>query len=105
MNYNEVNVRVSCQYYENYNVGPDGFGETPYWKPKGGFEFIFPIDSDVMMYAPEEHLLTAIKSLVAKQNTMAERFEYISHEVEFNEPYVVEGLITELEQVLDQVYN
>ena len=58
-----------------------------------------------MMYAPEEHLLTAIKSLVAKQNTMAERFEYISHEVEFNEPYVVEGLITELEQVLDQVYN
>ena len=91
---------ITTQTYENY-----GSATEPYWKPKGGFEFIFPIDSDVMMYAPEEHLLTAIKSLVAKQNTMAERFEYISHEVEFNEPYVVEGLITELEQVLDQVYN
>jgi len=35
----KAKVIIHCQYFENYNVGPDGFGETPHWKPKGGFEF------------------------------------------------------------------
>ena len=41
----KVNVLVECQYFENYNVGPDGFNtfgdKQPHWKPKGGHEFVF----------------------------------------------------------------
>ena len=92
---------VTCQYYENYNVGPDGFGEVPYWKPKGGHTFVMPIDSDVVLYADTDELIQAIKNLVEKQNSIAEKFEYIEHELVFSEPTVVEGLMDELNKVYD----
>jgi hypothetical protein len=101
MNYNEAKVIVHCQYFENYNVGPDGFGETPYWKPKGGFDFVMPIDSDTMFYADTEVVVQAIKNLVEKQNTIGERFEYIDYEMVFSEPFVVKGL----EQEITKVYE
>jgi hypothetical protein len=43
-----INVLVSAQYYENYSDTA-----TPYWKPKGGVDFSFPVDSDLLMYAPQ----------------------------------------------------
>ena len=101
MNYNEAKVIVHCQYFENYNVGPDGFGETPHWKPKGGFDFVMPIDSDTMFYADTNVVVQAIKNLVEKQNTIGERFEYIDHEMVFSEPFVVKGL----EQEITKVYE
>ena len=97
----ESKLIVTCQYYENYNVGPDGFGEVPYWKPKGGHTFAMPIDSDVVLYADTDELIQAIKNLVEKQNSIAEKFEYIEHELVFSEPTVVEGLMEELIKVYD----
>ena len=95
----KVNILVHCQYYENYNVGPDGFGEVPYWKPKGGCTFKMPIDSDTIFYSDKEVLETAIKALVEKQNSIAEKFEYSEHQFEMDEPMVLEGL----EEMMDSV--
>lgn len=97
----KAKVIVHCQYFENYNVGPEGFGEVPHWKPKGGFEFVMPIESDTMFYADTDVVVQAIKNLVEKQNTIGDRFEYVDHEVLFQEPALVEGL----EQEIDRLYE
>ena len=91
-----INLIINCQYYENYNVGPNGFGEVPYWKPKGGFQFKMPVDSDTVCYADNDVIVQAIKNLVEKQNTIAELFEYDSYEVEWDSPFVIEGLEDEV---------
>ena len=92
-------VLVHCQYFENYNVDINGFGEVPHWKPKGGHTFQMPIDSDVMFYADEDKVIQAIKNLVESQNSIAEKFEYIEHELVFSEPTLVEGLKEEIQKL------
>lgn len=92
-------VLVHCQYFENYNVDINGFGEVPHWKPKGGHTFQMPIDSDIMMYADEDKVIQAIKNLVESQNSIAEKFEYIEHELVFSEPTLVEGLLEEIQKL------
>ena len=92
---------VNCQYYENYNVGPDGFGEVPHWKPKGGHTFEMPIDSDVVMYTDDEIMKKAIINLIESQNSIAERFEYREHRVVFSEPTLVNGLQTEIQKLYE----
>ena len=32
----KIKIIIQSQYWENYNVGPEGFYDEPYWKPKGG---------------------------------------------------------------------
>ena len=93
------NLLVHCQYFENYNVDINGFGEVPHWKPKGGHTFQMPIDSDVMFYADEDKVIQAIKNLVESQNSIACKFEYLEHELAIAEPTLVEGLETELEKL------
>ena len=97
----EGKVLVHCQYYENYNVGPDGFGEVPYWKPKGGHTFEMPIDSDVVFYGDTQVVVQAIKNMVEKQNSIAEKFEYREHEFVSVEPSVINGL----EEEIDRLYE
>ena len=92
---------VHCQYYENYNVGPEGFGEVPYWKPKGGHTFQMPIDSDTVFYADEDKLIQAIKNLVESQNSIAEKFEYVEHELVYSEPTLVNGLLAEIQKLYE----
>jgi len=92
-------VLVHCQYFENYNVDINGFGEVPHWKPKGGHTFQMPIDSDIMMYADEDKVIQAITNLVESQNSIAEKFEYIEHELVFSEPTLVEGLKEEIQKL------
>ena len=96
-------VLVHCQYYENYNVGPEGFGEVPYWKPKGGHTFTMPIDSDVMLYAEKDIIIQAITNLVESQNSIAEKFEYREHELVLSEPTLVEGLLSEIQKLNEEV--
>ena len=98
-----VTIVVNCQYYENYNVGPDGFGEVPHWKPKGGHTFEMPINSDVVMYCDTDVLVGAINNLVKKQNSIAEKFEMIDYEVWFKRPSVVEGLESEIDKLNELV--
>jgi hypothetical protein len=89
-----ISVLVSAQYYENYSDN-----QTPYWKPKGGVDFSFPIDSDLVMYAYKEDLKTALIKMVEEQSNEYSRYEYIDHEVKFSKPIVVEGLGEELQRM------
>jgi hypothetical protein len=89
-----ISVLVSAQYYENYSDN-----QTPYWKPKGGVDFSFPIDSDLVMYAYKEDLKLALINLVEAQSNEYSRYEYIDHEVKFSKPIVVEGLGGELQKM------
>ena len=92
-------VLVHCQYFENYNVDINGFGEVPHWKPKGGYTFQMPIDSDIMVYGDEDKIIQAITNLVESQNSIAEKFEYREHELVFSEPTLVEGLKEEIQKL------
>jgi hypothetical protein len=89
-----ISILVSAQYYENYSDS-----QTPYWKPKGGADFSFPIDSDLVMYAYKEELREALIKMVEEQSNEHSRYEYIDHEVKFAAPIVVEGLGRELERM------
>jgi hypothetical protein len=89
-----ISILVSAQYYENYSDN-----QTPYWKPKGGADFSFPVDSDLVMYAYKEELREALIKMVEEQSNEYSRYEYIDHEVKFSAPIVVEGLGRELERM------
>ena len=83
-------LKIHTQYYENYNVGPQGFNtygdKQPHWKPKGGHTFVIEdFDSEFLFY-DEEATVEVLKKLVAQQNSVAEKFEYIEHELVFGEP-------------------
>ena len=95
------NLLVHCQYFENYNVDINGFGEVPHWKPKGGHTFQMPIDSDVMFYADEDKVIQAITNLVESQNSIAEKFEYREHELVISEPTLVEGLEGQIQKLYE----
>jgi len=83
-------LTIQTQYYENYNVGPEGFNTygdgQPHWKPKGGHEFVIPHFDDSFLFYDEERTVEVLKKLIAAQETVAEKFEYISHELSFGEP-------------------
>jgi len=95
------NLLVHCQYFENYNVDINGFGEVPHWKPKGGHTFKMPVDSDTVFYADEDKLIQAITNLVESQNSIAEKFEYREHELVISEPTLVEGLEGEIQKLYE----
>ena len=86
-----ISILVSAQYYENYSDS-----KNPYWKPKGGADFSFPVDSDLAIYACKEDLKNVLMKMVEEQGNEYSRYEYISHEVKFSDPIVVEGLGEEL---------
>ena len=98
----KVNLLVECQYYENYNVGPDGFGEVPHWKPKGGHQFLMPINSDYLMYADESQIVEAITKIVEKQNTISCKFEYREYQIQWSTPDKVGGLEDELKSLMSE---
>ena len=77
-------IIIDTQYYENYNVGPEGFGETPHWKPKGGHQIQIEMDSDILMYADDASKV--FQALLDKHETIAERFEYRGYEIQWQEP-------------------
>lgn len=82
----KVKINVTAQRYENYNVDANGFGEVPYWKPKGGMQFVIEdIDVDIVMYADNDKVVEAIQHQLNEQSSIAEKFEYLDHDVIFSE--------------------
>lgn len=77
-------VIIHTQYFENYNVGPDGFGEVPHWKPKGGHQFMIEMDADTLFYA--DNIAEAFQKMLDKHESVAERFEYVDYEIQWSEP-------------------
>lgn len=89
-----ISILVSAQYYENYSDS-----NTPYWKPKGGVDFLFPIDAETVFLTPNDVLELALIKMVEEQSNGRARYEYIDHETKFSAPIVVEGLERELERM------
>jgi hypothetical protein len=81
-------VIINAQYFENYNVGPDGFNtygdKLPHWKPKGGHQFMIEMDSDTLFYA--DNIAEAFQKMLDKHESPAERFEYVDYEIQWSEP-------------------
>ncbi len=77
-------VIINTQYFENYNVGTDGFEEVPHWKPKGGHQFIIEMDGDTLFYA--NNIAEAFQKMLDKHETITERFEYVDYEIQCSEP-------------------
>jgi len=94
----DTTIRITAQFYENYAIGPNGPEGAPYWKPKGGHEFIVKVDSDMVMYSDHGDLTAALTAMVAEQSNDYEKFEYINHEVIFGKPTELstEGLESKL---------
>jgi len=88
-------IQVTAQYYENYSDS-----DTPYWKPKGGVDFHFPLDADTALYTPKSVLVEALTKMVDEQSNSHSLYAYLEHEVKFSSPIVVEGLDRELERIL-----
>ena len=84
-------VQISAQYYENYNFENGG---TPHWKPKGEQVFTLRADTDLFFYG-EEMCIEAIKVMLARYNDSLNKFEYISHEIIFQEPMVLDEYLFE----------
>ena len=72
-------INIECQYYENYNLNPDG---EPRWKPKGGRTFQVNMDVDYLMCAYDK-TIEVFKKIVEEQSDCGSRYEYVSHEPVF----------------------
>jgi hypothetical protein len=78
-------VLVHTQYEENY-----GFHNgTSHWKKKSGHTFQIKMDADVLMYADPITILAVFNKMLESQSNMLERFTYVDHEIQFQEPNVL----------------
>jgi len=84
-------ILVSAQVFENYSDT-----DIPYWKAKGGSDFLFPVQCDTVLNIFESTLRIALSKMVDEQSNEKYRYEYFSHVVNFSQPKVVEGLDEEL---------
>ena len=98
----KVKIIITCQYWENYAVGPDGFDEVPYWKPKGGAEFSVEVDSDVLL-AGEEQIEKVLSKMVEEQCNQACKYEYRSYEIWWSEPTPLDS--KEFQSKLEKEYE
>ena len=74
-----------CQYFENYSDT-----ENPYWKPKGGVQFVVYIDCDCMFYAENEVIKWFKEVVLPKHNNLLCKYEYVSNEMACQEIIVEE---------------
>jgi len=98
----KVNLLVNCQYYENYNVSAEGWGEVPHWKPKGGISFLMPIDSDYLIYAEESQVIQSIKNVLGKWNSISCRADFRDYEIQWSKPDRLGGLEDELKSLMNE---
>ena len=82
-----VTIRITAQYYENYSDT-----NVPYWKPKGGREFLIEgVDDDVVMYADD--LVAVLTDVVANESDEHNKYEYLEHVVDFFKPINIDSKI------------
>lgn len=75
----KADIRVTAQVQENYNWAQGG---TPYWKMKGGTEFILPqVDSEEVMYAGKGIVESAIQSLLDSKSNDYIKYTLIEWEL------------------------
>jgi hypothetical protein len=77
-----ADLRITAQYEENY-----GDSATPYWKMKGGTEFIIKdIEPDPVLYAAAGEADSAIQILLDEKSNGVCRYTLIEWEFIYSEP-------------------
>jgi hypothetical protein len=77
-------IRVTAQYRENY-----GDINTPYWKMKGGKEFVFNNVDDSVMYAGKNEVSNIISKMLTERSNDMFSYELIEWDWVFGEPTVL----------------
>lgn len=88
----DARLRVLAQVFENYN--DENPVDAPFWKPKGGQEFIIPVDSFVIMYMEHDVLVKAITEMLEIESAKGVyfKYEYRDHELIMTmTDYVLDG--------------
>ena len=82
-------IFIRTTYQENYGAHDwDGYGECPQrWKQKGSHVFIIEMNADLCLYTDPSKVFQLM--LDANHNTCAERFTYVSHDIQFQKPTVI----------------
>jgi hypothetical protein len=85
----QVKIKVQTQYFENISLS-----SVPCFKPRGGQEFIFPCNSDFVMGVELNELVETIELMLKNYSNAPHRYkyEYMSHDIEFHEPIVIENI-------------
>ena len=96
LQFDEVRVLVSCQYYENYAF--ESGGEA--WKPKGGTNFAFNIKSDEWFYLADTVVKPMIESLIESKCDNYCRYEIVSYDTIFEDPTDITDELVALESGL-----
>jgi len=81
-----VNIIIQAQVQENYGTEND-----PFWKNKGGRVVQTTLDSDTVIYADPEAIISAIEVLLESLSNGYTRYLYLDHSAEFIDPIVIEG--------------
>lgn len=80
----KADLRVTAQVQENYNWAQGG---TPYWKMKGGAEFIIKgIEPDPVLYAAPGDVESAIQSLLDSKSGNYIKYTLIDWEFIYAKP-------------------
>ena len=79
----KINVIVNTQIHENYGESADGKHEI--WKRKGCQKFTFKIDRMEWDYADYDKKVDMIQSALLNHSDDFFRYEYIDHEVYWND--------------------
>jgi hypothetical protein len=81
LKFDEVKVVVNCQYFENYAWMSGGEA----WKPKGGVDFAFIINSDEWCYVGNV-VKAVVERFIAGKNNSHGRYEVVGYETICEEP-------------------
>ena len=83
-------LHVFAQVLENYGAHDwNGEGDCPQaWKPKGSQMFTLRVDSDSFSYI-EEQCIKALHKTLEKQSNDFYRYTYLSHELIWQEPTIL----------------
>jgi hypothetical protein len=85
LEFNQVRIIVSCQYYENYAADNQDFFDKPIWKTKGESQFTFVIDSDEWTYGDDNIKRLVEKIILNKSNSYC-KYKILGYETYFVQP-------------------
>ena len=75
-------ILIHTQYEENYGFHEGNF----HWKKKGGHTFQIEMDADLLMYTDPVEVFS---KMLESANSDLERFTYVEHEIQWQEPTVL----------------
>lgn len=75
-------ILVHTQYFENKAFYEGGEA----WRPKGGHTFQIEMDADLLMFTDPSEVFG---KMLESQNNDIERFTYVEHEIQWQEPTVL----------------